>query len=369
MEYFDKPPRQRSITGLYQRIFFRLILLVVCTLWYSCGKKADPGLPVSHIPDAPRAFQAVARAEGILLVWRAPTHNMDDTPLLDLAGFVAQRAEMPLDKACRTCPHEFQELFDYPYSGQRGILPDRRLFTYLDTALTFKRLYIYAIQCYNERDHRGKPAKLEVAWDVPPAPPSDLQAEQKNRLVRLTWSSTTTLSDRLPCNDLVGYTLYRTMIRGAYEKPVVQEPITETVFEDVPETMNVRYYYTVRAVRRVEQTLIESLSSQEVEVNYLDLQPPGTPEGLTVIPTSEGILLKWIPKLEKDFAGINVYRSTTRDGGFVKLNDQPIAENSWIDRTAKTGSRYFYVITAVDRSPQANESTMSEPAEVVYRIK
>lgn len=369
MEHFDKPSHHKDRTGMHRRILYGLTLIVTCSLWCSCGKKADPGLPVSHIPDAPRSFQAVARAEGILLVWRAPDHNMDDSPLLDLAGFVIQRAEMPLDKACRTCPHEFRELFDYPYAGQRGVPPDRRLFTYQDTALTFKRLYIYTVQCYNERDHRGKPAKLEVAWDVPPASPSDLRAEQKNRLVRLTWSTAAALSDGSPCTDLVGYTLYRTMTRGSYEKPLVQEPITETVFEDVPETMNVTYYYTVRAVRRVEQTFIESLPSQEIEVAYLDLQPPGTPEGLTVIPTSEGILLKWIPKLEKDLAGINVYRSTTREGGFVKLNDQPIAENSWIDRTAKPGNRYFYAITAVDRSPQANESSMSEPAEVVYRIK
>jgi len=364
---------QRHINSVIRqrKAFTRIFIIAVTVLCCACGKKADPGLPIARIPEPPRQVTAVVRAEGIHLVWRAPDRNVDETPLLDLAGFKIQRAEMPLDKACRTCPREFREIFDYPYTGQRGQVPEKRLFYYQDTALSFKHLYTYTVRCYNDREHLGMPTKpLEVVWDVPPAPPRALRFERSNRLVRLFWTGSTTLTDGTPCPALEGYTVYRTMTRGVYsEPPINQELVTDTSFEDVPEKLNTTYFYTVRAVRRVEQTLIESLPSSEIEVAYLDLQPPSVPEGLTAVPTPQGILLKWIPKLEKDVAGINIYRSTQHGGSFVKLNSQPIAENSWIDTTVQTGVRYIYGITAVDRSPQANESPMSELVEVIYRLK
>ncbi|MCX8043107.1 MAG: hypothetical protein N3B18_03165 [Desulfobacterota bacterium] len=349
----------------------RLAVLILAVLCWACGKKADPGLPVLRAPDAPRSFHAIARAEGIMLRWRAPERNMDETPLLDLAGFTILRAEIPLADACRACPREYRELFDYPYKGPLGQLPDRRFYLYQDTALTPKRLYTYTIRCYNEREQRGKMAHpIDIAWDVPPSPPAGLHCERTNRLLRITWSPVTTLSDGSPCTELAGYTVYRTTSRGFYDdRPLTEEPVRDPVLEDVPEKLNMTYFYTVRAVRRVEQTLIESLPSPEIEVAYLDLQPPNVPEGLTAIPIQEGILLKWIPKLEQDVAGINIYRSTHRGGEFVKINEQPITENTWIDRSVKSGMRYVYAITAVDRSPQANESALSEPVEVIYRTQ
>lgn len=353
------------------RPFYIIIAALIGLSMQACGKKADPGLPVSRAPEAPRRFQAVARAEGIVLLWRAPDSNMDATPLLDLAGFTIERADMPLDQACRTCPRDYRLLHDYPYTGRRGAVPEKQFFTYQDSAIVFKRLYTYRVRCYNERDQSGQPTKpLDVAWDVPPQPPADLRCERSGRLLRLFWSAPAALADGSPCADLAGYTVYRTTNKGVYEEaPLTEEPVADTAFEDVPQELNTTYFYTVRAVRRVADTLIESLPSSEIEVAYLDLQPPGVPEGLTAVPTAGGVLLKWIPKAEKDFAGVNVYRSTRRDGGFVKLNTQPITEPSWTDTTAQPNTRYIYAVTAVDRSPQANESPMSEPVEVMNRVK
>jgi hypothetical protein len=354
-----------------KRYAYACLPVCIALLFFACGKKGDPGLPVPRAPEAPKRFQAVARAEAIILLWKAPDTNANGSPLLDLAGFKIARSEMPIEKACLKCPREYREIFDYVYQGPRGQEPEKRLFYYQDTAVAFKNLYTYRMQCYNEKEHPGLPTKpVDVYWDVPPAAPLDLSVQRSNRLLRFTWNPPAALADGTPLDKIEGYTVYRTVTRGVYEQaPLHEAPVSEPVFEDTPEKLGVTYFYTVRALRRVQETLIESLPSNEIEVAYVDIQPPGIPEGLTAIPQKDGMLLKWIPKAEQDFAGFNIYRREARAGGFVRLNREPVPANSWLDTTAGLRTRYVYAVTSVDRSPQANESRMSETVEVLYIIK
>jgi len=337
----------------------------------ACGKKGDPGLPVLRAPEAPKRFQAVARAEAIVLVWKAPDTNADKSALLDLAGFKILRSEMPIEKACLKCPREYREIFDYVYKGPRGQEPEKRFFYYQDTAVSFKNLYTYKMQCYNDHEDAGLSTKpVDVYWDVPPASPQGLGVQRSNRMLRLSWNPVTGLADGTAAEKIEGYNVYRTVTKGVYEEaPLNEAPLSDSVFEDIPEKPGPTYFYTVRAARRVQETLIESLPSNEIEIAYVDIQPPGIPEGLTAIPQKDGVLLKWIPKAEQDFAGFNIYRREARAAGFIKLNQQPVTANSWVDTTAKLQTRYVYGVTSVDRSAQANESGLSETIEVLYILK
>lgn len=354
-----------------KRFAYACVLVCIALVFPSCGKKGDPGLPVLRAPEAPKRFQAVARAEAIVLVWKAPDTNADKSPLLDLAGFKILRSEMPIEKACLKCPRDYREIFDYVYKGPRGQEPEKRWFYYQDSAISFKSLYTYRVQCYNDHEDTGPSTKpVDVYWDMPPAAPTGLSVQRSNRLLRFMWNPVTGLADGTAAERIEGYNVYRTDTRGVYEEaPLHEELLSDTVFEDIPEKLGLTYFYTVRAVRRVQETLIESLPSNEIEVAYVDIQPPGIPEGLTAIPQKDGMLLKWIPKAERDFAGFNIYRREARAAGFVKLNEKPVTENAWLDTTAALRTRYVYGITAVDRSPQANESGMSETVEVLYIIK
>ena len=67
----------------------------------------------------------------------------------------------------------------------------------------------------------------------------------------------------------------------------------------------------------------------------MDITPPGTPRGLTAVPTKRGVLLKWIPKGERDFAGYNLYRQGPGDKQFVELHEGSIQAHSWVDAAVK----------------------------------
>lgn len=369
--YHGKDSGQAGMTNCAMKRYVYVLIIVCGFFLVACGKKGDPGLPITRAPQPAKRFQSTARTEGIFLLWKAPDTNADDSPLLDLSGFKLFRSDMPFEKACEKCPRDYIQLYDYDYKGPRGQLPEKKLFYYQDAALQYKHLYTYRLRCYNEKEVLGPPTKpIDVFWDVPPAPPVDFKARRSNKLVILEWTPPATLADGTPAEGVAGYTVYRTEERGVYEQaPVNDEPLAGPSFEDVPDKIDVTYFYTVRSVRKVRETLIESAPSPEIEVAYADITPPGVPEGLTAIPSKEGMLLKWIPKAEKDFAGFNIYRKDVKGERFVKLNEKPVTLNEWVDKTAEVGKRYTYGVTSVDRSAQANESAMSETVEVMFIFK
>lgn len=335
----------------------------------SCGKKADPGLPVPVVPEAPSKFQAVARAEGIFLLWRAPDENVNRTPLVDLGGFKILRANEPIEKFCPRCPKNTALLADIPYTGDRGRVPDKKRYYYQDSALEYGMVYYYRMQAYNEREKDGRPTKpLLVYWDLPPASPAALEAARDGRLVKLTWQPVQVLEDDSPLQEPAAYNVYRTTRQGVYEEgPVNRQPLREPAFEDVPGKIDATYYYTVRASRTVGETVIESGPSGELEVAYMDVAAPDAPKSLIAIPRRGGVELKWMGTLQTDIAGYNVYRRKS-GGGFVRLNTGLVQQNSWLDTTARRGGWYAYAVTAVDTSAGANESPKSEIATVTYKL-
>ena len=72
-----------------------------------------------------------------------------------------------------------------------------------------------------------------------------------------------------------------------------------------------------------------------------------------------GVQIQWTTESELDNAGFNIYRSTTKNGHFVKVNPNLIKgagstgeqnDYSWIDETAKPGVEYYYRIEDISFS-------------------
>jgi fibronectin type 3 domain-containing protein len=57
-----------------------------------------------------------------------------------------------------------------------------------------------------------------------------------------------------------------------------------------------------------------------------------------------------------------VFRSTTAGRGHVRLTPTPQGGTTYVDTDVRAGQRYYYVVTAVDRSRRANESVPSAEA-------
>jgi hypothetical protein len=93
-----------------------------------------------------------------------------------------------------------------------------------------------------------------------------------------------------------------------------------------------------------------------------DTTPPAAPTDLVVSQVAAGgaLNLGWTANTEMDFAGYNVYRSTSATGTFTALNTALLTSNSYSDTTVTEGTTYYYYVTAVDESD--NESPGSTTA-------
>lgn len=351
-----------------QLLLINILLVISLPLLLSCGKKGNPVAPRAFGPQAVKRFQAAARSGGIMLMWKPPTRNTDKMPLLDLESFKIFREEVRFEDRCRSCPKNFVTLFEYAYKGPRGKVPERELFFYTDRDIKPRHVYTYKIECLNEGGMLGAASNIvTVFWDVPPSPPTSLNVERKGRYSVLAWESPALLEDGTPPAEIAGFNIYRSLQQGVYENaPLNAEPVAETTFQDMPETYDQTYFYTVRTVRKVIDSFIESAPSAENSLLFSDITAPSAPQGLTAIPSREGMLLKWVAKSERGVAGYHVYRKEPGGRDFIRINRELIQANSWVDTSAHTGKQYIYAVTAVDESLQHNESPLSEPVTILH---
>ena len=74
---------------------------------------------------------------------------------------------------------------------------------------------------------------------------------------------------------------------------------------------------------------------------------PAAPAGLAAVPAAgAGVTLTWAPNAEAT-SGYNVYRSTTANGAYAKVNGSVITASQFTDAAAAPGVTYFYRLTAV----------------------
>jgi hypothetical protein len=363
----------KTRTHLLLQLYPVLLLAGCLAALPSCGKKGDPSLPRQAAPESVSSFRAAARPGTAVLLWKFPKKNTDDSPLLDLDGCMIFRESVSFENICLRCPVNFMPLHDYDYVGPRGQIPEGSRQVYYDTTLKPDHLYTYKIACYNTSGAYGPAtSSIRLYYAPPPEPPRAVRAERRHRLVLLRWQQPKRYQDgeTISGDDSIGFTVYRDTAPDMPDSfPLNKALLPETVFEDIPPRQDTTYYYEVRAVRSFQGTRIESQPSRRIGVSYMDITPPGTPRGLTAIPAEKGIMLKWMPKGEKDFAGFNIYRKKPWDDQFTRLNTAPVTLNTWTDKTAKKGRRYTYGITAVDRAQEPNESPLSKTVTVFYITK
>ncbi len=80
-------------------------------------------------------------------------------------------------------------------------------------------------------------------------------------------------------------------------------------------------------------------------------------------PSSDGVTLIWAQDDYDTLMGYNVYRSETKDGNYIKLNNViiPENENTFLDENAEPGKSYWYTFTVV-----LSDFSESAPAGKVF---
>ena len=225
-----------------------------------------------------------------------------------------------------------------------------------------------------------------------PDPINDLQAQVVQYAIDLTWTPPQeTISGTIP--SIAGYHVYRANAEpssspapppsspsashppeaGAAAAPNLSSRLVEIAetstpnYRDASAQLGQTYAYSVRAAIQVPGKLLESDDSNIPIITLRDVLPPAAPTGLVAVPvpaeagTPAHLDLSWDINSETNIAGYNVYRSEGGATAGTRLNSELLPTPTFRDMNAVPGRRYFYTVTAVDRS--GNESSPSLPVE------
>jgi predicted phage tail protein len=215
-----------------------------------------------------------------------------------------------------------------------------------------------------------------------PAPIVSLDEELTENAIQLKWQAPSQTAAGEPIDAVQEYHIYRGELepasedaakkdvrQGAWKAPLIQVATTTLPgYQDVGFDYGKTYAYLVRSVIVVNRAAIESGNSALVVLTPRDTFPPAAPQGIVAAVLSGAVAgtsvvdLSWSINVETDLAGYRVYRSEQEGTRGELLTPEVLLTPAYRDTSVKSGEKYWYTVTAVDRS--GNESTASAQAAV-----
>lgn len=322
----------------------------------ACGRKTNLLVPDSPRPEAIKVVKAVSRGGVVYLTWQMPTKNIEGKNY-DPSGI----RKIYIDRAEPSEDHKkarYKRSAEIDVADMPPTLFRNNVATWSDGQVRYGQTYAYRLRAVSAHGISPWSEPVVIVPQASLAAPKGLTATKGDSNVRLTWEPVRTLMDGGPAEGFIGYNVYRGTDKGIRdEAPLNREPLTAPSFKDATAVNEHTYYYIVRAVDGPAPDGRESPDSREVSATPMDLTPPATPKGLTVVAGVGRVFLTWNENHETDLAGYRVYRSTRSGRGYERLTEKPINRTTYSDESVKGGAVYYYAITAVDRS--GNESARS----------
>ena len=170
-----------------------------------------------------------------------------------------------------------------------------------------------------------------------PATPTGLTATAGDTQTSLNWTAS---------SGATSYHVKRSTTSGG-PYTLVSSP-TATAFTDTGLTDGTKYYYVVSAANSVGE------SANSSEVNATPASPaPAAPTGLAATPGNAQVTLAWTASTNA--ASYHVKRATATGGPYTQIAN-PTATN-YTDTSVANGTKYFYVVSAVNTSGESANST------------
>lgn len=313
-----------------------------------CGYVGDPQPPAFHIPKPVLDLQVVERGSKLQVTFTMPAATGEGLPVREagqidlrigpapappfnlkawLAGtksiFVEWPAISPV--TAQTVTQSFDAL---PWAGKDVII---------------------GVRLTSPTGRPSAMSNLVAASVIPPlTSPAGFAAESRADGVFLRWNA--------PAQPGTAYRITRQIGDGV---PQTIANLPETQYLDLVTAFGPTYRYTIQSYVKAGDINALSEPSPEFSIPHIDRFAPAVPTGLNALAGATAIEMGWDRNTDADLAGYRIYRAAG-DGEFFRLPGE-IEPPSFRDTTVKSGQRYRYVITAVDRL--GNESGRSEPAE------
>ena len=237
----------------------------------------------------------------------------------------------------------------------KGALPE------LPSAGPREPVRVYVLRGVARSGRSGGPsARVSVPLGPLPDPPAGVAARNTEKAVIVEW---------LPALARIGggalrYNVYDGAAPG---EPLNGTPLDTPSLERTGAKLGQEICFQVRTVEAAATIQLESAPGRPACITPKDEFPPAAPRGLAAVATPGAVQLIWDANSEADFAGYLVLRADTPDETLRPLTPAPLRETGFRDATAAPGTRYVYVVVAVDSASPPNRSAPSDRVDVVAR--
>ena len=356
--------------------------LLGCALAAGC---AAPGEPTSRHPVVPLPVTDLAVRQygnSFLLGFDLPTRSADREPLSEHPSIEIYRAQLPPGAVPdRKTPWRLAytippEQVDRYLHGERIEFPDP--LSADDFAVPAGSLLAYKVRTRAVKARASEDSNIVVARIYPaPEAPRDVRVEVTESALVVNWEEV----PLPPEASSRAYRVYRGLAESeegnpppegskAKAKPTLELAGTSpsSGFHDPHFEFGKTYEYVVRTVAQFGANFVESADSAPVFITPRDVFPPGAPTGLeaTVVPAAPGasayVELSWSISSEADLAGYAVYRGEGENSPGERISTETLLSPAFRDMSVASGRRYFYRVSALDRS--GNESPKSSAMAV-----
>jgi hypothetical protein len=322
-----------------------------------CGVKTHPYPEAVTLPGPVEGLSQEVDQNGHLwLTWNTPMFNMADRPLKALDHFEVWATDYDLAEFCDGCPvspTKVDEVYlKAPAPGQ-SYYPGPYVW---QTDLRPGRAYVFKVAGFSSRGgvHPSAWRTTTVKMVNPPGAISGFTAQAEDLAVRLAWPTPPSGQLVQVQRRQVGQADFQTL------DPVQVGQIDLNVAYDH------EYLYRARLIKPQAESLIPGPWSREIRVKVTDLMPPPPPLYLDAAITPEGVRLSWADRRESpDISGFYLYRSPVEADSFVRIGGF-LTGNTYLDLDVPADTDQKYRLTAVDQSPNKNESRPSPEAKVYF---
>ncbi len=350
------------------------LLLTLLVVVSACGKKGPPEPPVKLRPVKVTDLDLWQRGDEVVLRFTLPTLTSRGTPLdrigrVLLLGVVEEEpahedaGETKVPRGRFMPVYEFlkkaETLETFAEADFPRFLVDGKAEWHLSLAgetigAVSPRRYYYAVAVEDTEGRESDLSNIESLVPMEaPAPPRDLEAVSEGGRVKLTWSPAGTGPSP------AAYTVYRLVEGNLATRLLLPDP-AKTSATDFNPPKKGQIVYLVYASRTKGEPFIESKKGAKVEVDVGDRTPPGVPKGVRVSSGESGLEVYWMGDRAGDIAHYLIYRGASATGPFEETARVASGDTSFVDKTAESGTVYYYAVAAIDAA--GNESPRSESA-------
>ena len=365
-------------------VLLSLAGLSLSLLAAACGAPGEPTPPSPPIPSAISDLAGRQIGDAVLLTFALPLKStlgerLNQVPTLEVWRGTLRPDGTPDQRSFRlvdTVPPAI--LATYAQEGQvsfpEPLQPDELRSAAGQTALYRVRTRV--------SERKSSADSNEIRMNLYPVPRriDGLESRITEKYIGLSWTPPNSTSAGAELPAIREFHVYRGELDAAsaaaaekdLHSAVWKLPLLEIAVTAVPEYQDASfdfgktYAYVVRSVISEGGSLLESGDSRPAILAPKDVYPPAAPQDLVAAalpganPGRFVVDLSWTINLETDVAGYRVYRSEREDARGSLVTPELLPTPSFRDTTVASGRRYWYTVTAVDRS--GNESAPSAVA-------